>query len=118
MGDLFRDNRRLFLFIIISNFLLNFGFQVWQTLFNNFAVDQLGMGPAQIGVIQAVREIPGLLGFAIAFLALFMTEFRIMTASITRAGDRRGVNRQGYRFHIPDAHDLCHEPGLPLLHAQ
>ena len=86
MGDLFRDNRRLFLFIILSNFLLNFGFQVWQTLFNNFAVDQLGLGPAQIGVIQAVREIPGLLGFVIAFLALFMTEFRIMTFSIIVLG--------------------------------
>jgi predicted MFS family arabinose efflux permease len=86
MGDMFRDNRRLFVFIILSNFLLNFGFQVWQTLFNNYAVDQLGLGPAQIGVIQAVREIPGLLGFAIAFLALFMTEFRIMTLSIVVLG--------------------------------
>ncbi len=86
MGDIFRDNRRLFVFIILSNFLLNFGFQVWQTLFNNYAVDQLGMGPAQIGVIQAVREIPGLLGFAIAFLALFITEFRIMTLSVIVLG--------------------------------
>ncbi len=86
MGDLFRDNRRLFIFIIISNFLLNFGFQVWQTLFNNYAVDQLSLGPAQIGVIQAVREIPGLLGFVIGLLALVMTEFRIMTLSVVVLG--------------------------------
>jgi predicted MFS family arabinose efflux permease len=86
MGDIFRDNRRLFVFIILSNFLLNFGFQVWQTLFNNYAVDQLALGPAQIGIIQAVREIPGLLGFVIAFLALIMTEFRIMTVSIIVLG--------------------------------
>lgn len=86
MGDIFRDNRRLFVFIILSNFLLNFGFQVWQTLFNNYAVDQLGLGPAQIGMIQAVREVPGLLGFVIAFLALFMTEFRIMTLSVIVLG--------------------------------
>ena len=86
MGDLFAITGVLFLFIILSNFLLNFGFQVWQTLFNNFAVDQLGLGPAQIGVIQAVREIPGLLAFVIAFLALYLTEFRIMTFSIIVLG--------------------------------
>lgn len=86
MGDIFRDNRRLFVFIVLSNLLLNFGFQVWQTLFNNYAVDQLGIGPAQIGIIQAVREIPGLLGFVIAFLALFMTEFRIMSLSVIVLG--------------------------------
>ena len=86
MRDTFRDNRRLLVFIILSNFVLNFGFQVWQTLFNNFAVEQVNAGPAQIGLIQAVREIPGLLGFVIAFLALFMTEFRIMTLSIILLG--------------------------------
>ena len=86
MGDTFRDNRRLFIFIIISNLVLNFGFQVWQTLFNNFAVEQVNAGPAQIGLIQAVREIPGLLGFVIAFLVLYMTEFRLMTLSIILLG--------------------------------
>ena len=86
MGDIFRDNRRLLIFIIISNFLLNFGFQVWQTLFNNFAVEELAAGPAAVGLIQAVREIPGLLGFAIAFLALIMSEVRLMALSIVAMG--------------------------------
>lgn len=86
MGDIFRDNRRLLIFIILSNFLLNFGFQVWQTLFNNFAVEELTAGPAAVGLIQAVREIPGLLGFAIAFLALMMSEIRLMSLSIVAMG--------------------------------
>lgn len=86
MGDLFRENRRLLVFIILSNFLLNFGFQVWQTLFNNFAVEQLGAGPAAVGLIQAVREIPGLLGFVIAFIALYVSEIRIMSLSIILMG--------------------------------
>jgi predicted MFS family arabinose efflux permease len=94
MGDIFRDNRRLLVFIILSNFLLNFGFQVWQTLFNNFAVEQIGAGPAQVGLIQAVREIPGLLGFAIAFLALVMSEIRLMTVSIILLGV--GIAATGY----------------------
>lgn len=86
MGDILKDNRRLLLFIILSNFLLNFGFQVWQTLFNNFAVEELGAGPAAVGLIQAVREVPGLLGFALAFLALYMSELRIMSLSIVLMG--------------------------------
>ncbi len=86
MADILKDNRRLLVFIILSNFLLNFGFQVWQTLFNNFAVEELAAGPAAVGLIQAVREVPGLLGFALAFLALFISELRIMSLSIILMG--------------------------------
>jgi predicted MFS family arabinose efflux permease len=86
MGNLLKENRRLLVFFILSNFLLNFGFQVWQTLFNNFAVEDLGAGPAAIGLIQAVREIPGLLGFVLAFVALYISEIRIMSLSIIVMG--------------------------------
>jgi predicted MFS family arabinose efflux permease len=86
MGDILAENRRLLVFIIISNFLVNFGFQVWQTLFNNFAVEDLGAGPAAVGLIQAVREIPGLLGFALAFIAIYISEIRIMSLSIILLG--------------------------------
>lgn len=86
MADTFGDNRRLLVFVILSSFVLNFGFQVWQTLFNNFAVEQVAAGPAQIGLIQAVREVPGLLGFLVAFLALIMSEIRLMTLSVILLG--------------------------------
>ncbi len=99
MGDIFRDNRRLLIFIILSNFLLNFGFQVWQTLFNNFAVEELAAGPAAVGLIQAVREVPGLLGFAIAFLALLMSEIRLMALSIVAMGI--GVLLTGQASSVP-----------------
>ncbi len=99
MGDMLRDNRRLLVFIILSNFLLNFGFQVWQTLFNNFAVEELAAGPAAVGLIQAVREVPGLLGFALAFLALYVSELRIMSLSIVLMGV--GVVLSGQATGIP-----------------
>ncbi len=86
MGNIFKENRRLLVFIILSNFLLNFGFQVWQTLFNNFAVEELGAGPGAVGLIQAVREVPGLLGFVLAFVALYISEIRIMSLSIVLMG--------------------------------
>ena len=83
---MFKDNRRILIFVILSNFLLNFGFQVWQTLFNNFAVEELAAGPVAVGLIQSVREIPGVLGILLGFLALYMSEIHIMSLSIILMG--------------------------------
>jgi predicted MFS family arabinose efflux permease len=99
MADIVDGNRRLLLFVILSNFLLSFGFQVWQTLFNNFAVEELAAGPAAIGLIQGVREIPGLLGFAVAFLSLIMSEVRLMSLSIVVMGI--GVLLTGWATSVP-----------------
>ncbi len=44
------NTRRMMIYLVFSNFLLYFGFQVWQTLFNNFAVESVGIGPAEVGL--------------------------------------------------------------------
>jgi MFS family permease len=80
------DNRRMLIYVVFSNFLLYFGFQVWQTLFNNFAVESVQIGPAQVGLVQAVREVPGLMGFLIGFIAIYLSEVRIMALSIILMG--------------------------------
>jgi len=86
MRDMLKDNPRILYYLILSNFLLYFGFRVWQSMFNNFAVEDLGVGAASIGVIQAVRELPGLMGFLIGFLALFLSEVRILSVSVIMLG--------------------------------
>ncbi len=86
MGDLLGSNRRLLIYVLAANFLLFFGFQVWSTLFNNFAVEELNIGPVGVGWVQAVREIPGLLGFLLAFIAMVISEVRIMAISIAVMG--------------------------------
>jgi predicted MFS family arabinose efflux permease len=81
------SNRRLALaFIVLSNVLLNFGFQVWRALFNNFAVEELGVRADQMGLIQAIREVPGLVGFSVGLLALFLSEMRIAGLSVILMG--------------------------------
>jgi MFS family permease len=80
------DNRRMLYYVVFSNFLLYFGFQVWQTLFNNFAVESVQIGPAQVGLVQAVREVPGLMGFLVGFIAIYLSEVRIMALSIILMG--------------------------------
>jgi predicted MFS family arabinose efflux permease len=86
MGEMLKQNRRMLAYVIVSNFVLYFGFRIWQSMFNNFVVEELGVGPASIGWIQALREIPGLMGFLLGFLALFLSEMRIMALSIILMG--------------------------------
>jgi len=86
MSEMLKENRQMLVYLIVSNFMLFFGFRVWQAMFNNFAVEEIGIGPASIGWIQAVREIPGLVGFLVGVLALFLPEVRIMTLSIISLG--------------------------------
>ena len=76
----------MLIYVVFSNFLLYFGFQVWQTLFNNFAVESVKIGPAQVGLVQAVREVPGLMGFLVGFIAIYLSEVRIMALSIILMG--------------------------------
>lgn len=86
MGDFLGNNKRLLVYVLIANFMLFFGFQIWQTLFNNYAVEELAIGPAGVGLVQAVREIPGLLGFLMAFVALVIPETRIMALGVVALG--------------------------------
>ncbi len=58
--------RRTLWLLIMGNFALYFGFRIWQAMFNNFAVEELGVGAGQVGLIQSLREVPGLIGFSLS----------------------------------------------------
>jgi len=91
--------RHLVVYLMISNFIMAFGYRIWEATFNNFAVEEMDVGPASIGIIQAVREIPGLLGFAVALLSLLVSEVRIMALSIGILGI--GIVMTGESSSIP-----------------
>lgn len=86
MGEMLKENRRILVYLVISNFLLYFGFRFWQAMFNNFIVEELGIGPTSMGWIQALREVPGLMAFLLGFLALVLSEVRIMALSVILLG--------------------------------
>ena len=91
--------RSAMIVIAATNFLLNFGYQLWRSLFNNFAVDELGVQADQIGLIQSVREIPGLLGFTVGLLAMLLTEMRIVGLSVVFLG--AGIALTGSASNLP-----------------
>jgi predicted MFS family arabinose efflux permease len=81
-----KDTKRLFRTLALANFFLFFGFNVWRAIFNNFAVEEIGVSASQIGIIQSLREVPGLMGFVLGFLALWFSEMRIMGLSVLLMG--------------------------------
>jgi predicted MFS family arabinose efflux permease len=80
------DTKRLVRILAVANFFLYLGFNIWRAVFNNFAVEELGVRADQIGFIQALREVPGLMGFALGFLALLLSEMRVMGLSVLLLG--------------------------------
>ncbi len=63
-----------------------FSFQIWMTLLNNFAVDIAGFGGREIGILQSVREVPGLLAFGTVLVLLFMREQTLAILSLLVLG--------------------------------
>ena len=64
----------------------SFAFSTWNALHTNYAVDVIGFGGAQQGILHTVREIPGFLAFAAVFLLLFMREQTLGIVSVLTIG--------------------------------
>lgn len=80
------DRRRMYIYLLIMTIAVAAGFQAWRTLYNNFAVDIVGLTGQQIGIIQSVREIPGFLALLVIYLLLFISEHRLAALSIAILG--------------------------------
>jgi predicted MFS family arabinose efflux permease len=72
--------------VTFSAFVIWVGFYVWRIMFNNFAVEIFSASPTDVGIIQSVREIPGLLAFGAGALAIVLTESKIASLSIILLG--------------------------------
>ncbi len=62
------------------------GLQAWRTLFDNFAIQVVGLEGNHIGVLQSVREIPGFLALLAIFVMLVIREHRLSALSILILG--------------------------------
>ncbi|MEE9443041.1 MAG: MFS transporter [candidate division Zixibacteria bacterium] len=72
--------------ITFSAIVMWVGFYAWRIMFNNFAVEVFDASPTDVGVIQAVREIPGLLAFGAGALAVYFTESKIASLALIAMG--------------------------------
>ncbi|NDY74298.1 MFS transporter [Desulfobacter hydrogenophilus] len=81
----YKDNP-MYLYLVMLVMASAFGFQGWQTLFNNFAVDTIGLNSIQVGAIQSVKEIPGFLTFFAVFILLIVAEHRFAALAVLLLG--------------------------------
>lgn len=61
-------------------------FSAWQTLLNNFAIEQASFSGREIGILQSLREIPGFLAFGVIFLLLLIREQYLAYLSLILLG--------------------------------
>ena len=80
-----KDNA-MFRFLIVLTIASSLGLQGWRTLFNNFAVETMGLDGHHIGIIQSVREIPGFLALLAVFILILIKEHRLSALSVLILG--------------------------------
>lgn len=72
----------MYRYLMVLTISSTVGLQAWRTLFNNFAVEVAGMEGKHIGMIQSVRELPGLLALLAVFMMMVIKEHRLSALSI------------------------------------
>ncbi|ANQ47790.1 MFS transporter [Flammeovirga sp. MY04] len=81
----------MYVFLLVLSIATALGFQGWRTLFNNFAVDQIGLNGFDIGAIQSFREVPGFLVVTALFFLMFIREDKFASISIIVMGIGIGI---------------------------
>jgi predicted MFS family arabinose efflux permease len=81
----------MFRYLALLSIAATVGLQVWRTLFNNFAVEVVHLEGNHIGIIQAVREIPGFLALLVIYIILIIKEHRLSALSIAILGLGVGI---------------------------
>ncbi|MDE5416524.1 MFS transporter [Labilibaculum sp. DW002] len=76
----------MFQYLMLLVIAATAGHQAWRTLFNNLAVDEVGINGFQLGVIQSVREIPGFLALLVVYLLLVIKEHRLSALAVLFVG--------------------------------
>ncbi len=73
-------------YLLILTMASTVGLQGWRTLFNNFAVEVVGVNGLHMGIIQSVREIPGFLAMLAIFVIVLIKEHHLSALSIILLG--------------------------------
>ncbi len=76
----------MYAFLVLLCVASALGNQGWQTLFNNFAIEEAGVDSIKMGIIQSMREVPGFLTFFSVYLLMVIAEHRFASISIMVLG--------------------------------
>jgi len=71
-----------FQLIAVAAFCIALSWAMYQAVFNNFVGEELGVSPTQLGALNSIREIPGLLALTLSAVLLYITENRMAAISL------------------------------------
>lgn len=72
---------RLLTVIMSASFLLNLSFGTYRSVFSNFAGQELGISYASYGLLEGIREVPGLLAILLVAIAARLHDERLYAIS-------------------------------------
>ncbi len=93
--------QKTFVFLFILTFTQIVAFQTWQTLYTNYIVEVLQLNGAENGIIQSLREFPGLLAITVIFFLRYVNEENLGVFSVFMLG--LGVAMTGF---FPSFHGM------------
>lgn len=88
---------------MLLSFAASLAFATWQTLLNNFAIEQAGFSGVEIGILQSLREVPGFLAFTTVLVLLLLREQAFIVLSVALLGlgvALTGFFPQEYAFYL------------------
>lgn len=85
------EQRPMLRFLVIMTAASTIGLQGYTILFNNFAAEMVHLNGSQVGIVQSIREIPGLLTLLLVFVLLFIREHRLAALSVVLLGLGTGI---------------------------
>ena len=80
------EQRPMLRFLVILTAASTIGLQGYTILFNNFAAEMVHLDGAKVGMIQSIREVPGLLTLLLVFVLLLVREHRLAALSVALLG--------------------------------
>lgn len=86
--------RPIYKYLVLETFVTAVAMQGIMAVYTNFAVEAASLQGDQLGVIQSVREIPGLLSITLMAFLLLFSEMRLMSISIMLVGV--GISLMGF----------------------
>ena len=90
-GSITSEQRPMLRFLVIMTAASTVGLQGYTIMFNNFAAEMVHLNGSQVGIIQSIREIPGLLTLLLVFVLLLVREHKLAALSVALLGLGTGI---------------------------
>ena len=91
--------RRNIVLFVLAICAQGIAIQVHFAIFNNFAVEKIGLAPEELGILESIREIPGFLAAPMVGLLVGLAEPRVAAFSLMIFG--AGYFAYGYTETVP-----------------